>query len=117
TAYRGAGADAIFLAGIKTRQELEAIAAKLPPPILLGGTPPDLADTKTLARLGVRVALQPHLTFSSSVAAVYATLKQLREGAPPAAIRGIAPEALMKEISYSGEYRAAIEKFLTAPEG
>ncbi len=114
-AYRAAGVDAIFLAGLRTIEELEAIAANLPPPILLGGAPKGLGDRDTLARHGVRVALQPHLSFSAAMQAVFATLKALRDGTPPEAIGGAAPPSLMRDITREEEYRRAIESFLASP--
>ncbi|HWA78979.1 MAG TPA: isocitrate lyase/PEP mutase family protein, partial [Acetobacteraceae bacterium] len=93
-AYRAAGVDAVFFAGLRTREELAAIAAAVPPPILLGGAPPDLACRATLAAEGVRVSLQPHLTFSAAMSAAYATLKALREGADPRSLTGAIPPAL-----------------------
>jgi oxaloacetate decarboxylase len=115
-AYRAAGVDAIFFAGLHAAEELDAIAAALPPPILLGGTPPELADRALLAERGVRVSLQPHLSFSAAMTAVFATLQALRQGTPPKAIGGIAPPALMAEIAHENDYRQAIRTFLSAPE-
>ncbi|MGH7103197.1 MAG: isocitrate lyase/PEP mutase family protein [Acetobacteraceae bacterium] len=112
-AYRTAGVDAIFFTGLRSIAELEAIAAAIPPPILLGGTPAGLADRAALARLGVRIALQPHLSFTAAMAAVFATLKALREGTPPETITGVAPPSLMRSISRDEDYRAAIKAFLT----
>jgi carboxyvinyl-carboxyphosphonate phosphorylmutase len=111
-AYRAAGVDAIFFAGLCTIEELAAIAEAVPPPILLGGIPSDLADRASLAAHGVRVALQPHLSFSAAMQAVFATLKALREGAHPKSIPGTAPPALLGEIAREGEYDAAIERYL-----
>ena len=117
-AYRAAGVDAVFFAGLCRREELAAIAAAVPPPILLGGAPPDLADRAALAASGVRVSLQPHLTFSAAMQAVYATLKSLREGTPPAmisgSVAGLAAPALLAEVSRRGQYDAAIADFLTS---
>lgn len=113
-AYRAAGVDAIFLAGLRTAEELEAIAAEIPPPLLVGGTPPALADRTMLSGRGVRVALQPHLSFSAAMAAVYATLKSLREGSDPGAIGGMPTPSLMQEITRESDYRRAIGTFLTS---
>lgn len=111
-AYRAAGVDAIFFAGLRTMAELEAIAASVPPPIMLGGIPKGLADRSMLARHGVRVALQPHLSFAAAMQAVFTTLKALRDGTPPEAIGGVAPSSLMRELSRDDDYRAAAASFL-----
>jgi carboxyvinyl-carboxyphosphonate phosphorylmutase len=113
-AYRAAGVDAVFFAGLRTREELAAIAAAVPPPILLGGAPPDLACRATLAAEGVRVSLQPHLTFSAAMSAAYATLKALREGADPRSLTGAIPPALIAEIAREKDYEGAAARFLTA---
>ncbi len=113
-AYRAAGVDAIFFAGLRTREELAAIAAAVPPPILIGGAPPGFFDRPALAAAGVRVSLQPHLSYSAAMQAVYATLKALRDGAPPNSVGGTAPPALLAELAREGEYEAAIRSFLTS---
>ena len=113
-AYRAAGADAVFFAGLRTREELAAIAAAVPPPILLGGAPPDLADRATLAAHGVRVSLQPHLTLSAAMSAVHATLKALREGADPRSLACAASPSLLAGIAREKDYEGAIARFLTA---
>src|SRR3982075_3551148 len=43
-AYEAAGVDALFFTGLKTRAELEAIAAATTLPIVLGGLPEEMAD-------------------------------------------------------------------------
>jgi oxaloacetate decarboxylase len=113
-AYREAGVDALFFAGLRTREELAAIAEAVPPPILIGGTPPEFAERAWLAARGVRVSLQPHLTFSAAMEAVHAALKALRDGAPPKSVGGTASPALLAEVSRQSEYDAAIARFLTS---
>jgi carboxyvinyl-carboxyphosphonate phosphorylmutase len=84
TAYEAAGVDAIFLVGVKTRAELEAVAGAVSVPILLGGVGAELNDLDYLSARGVRICLQGHQPFMAAVNAVHATLKALREGTPPA---------------------------------
>ncbi|MCZ6510397.1 MAG: isocitrate lyase/PEP mutase family protein, partial [Alphaproteobacteria bacterium] len=48
-AYQEVGVDAIFLAGMKTRDELAAIAAEIDIPIMLGGASAELSDRAFLA--------------------------------------------------------------------
>src|ERR1700760_1143372 len=56
-AYQATGVDALFVTGIKTRIELEATAKATTLPIVLGGTPEDMADLGYLAGQRVRIAL------------------------------------------------------------
>src|ERR1700730_16244116 len=48
-AYEAAGVDALFFTGVKTRAELEAIAAATTLPIVLGGAPAEMSDLGYLA--------------------------------------------------------------------
>lgn len=79
-AYQAAGVDALFFTGIKSRAELEAIAAATDLPIVLGGSPEDMMDPVYLASQRVRIALQGHAPFAAATQAVFDTLKALREG-------------------------------------
>ncbi|PPR56113.1 MAG: Oxaloacetate decarboxylase, partial [Alphaproteobacteria bacterium MarineAlpha3_Bin6] len=59
-AYEAVGVDAIFFAGVKTREQLEELSASVHIPIFLGSTPEELADFDYLSANKVRVALQGH---------------------------------------------------------
>src|ERR1700681_4688443 len=59
-AYETTGVDALFFTGIKTRAELEAIAAATKLPIVLGGAPEEMSDLGYLRSQRVRIALQGH---------------------------------------------------------
>ena len=60
----------------------------------------------------MRIALQGHQPFSAAVQAVYATLKALREGTPPAKLAGIASPDLMARVLRDGEYTARTRDYL-----
>ncbi len=111
-AYSRTGVDAIFLVGVKTRPDLELIAAESDLPIIVGGTGPDLADTDYLASKGVRVALQGHQPFAAATQAIYQTMKHLREGGAPSALNTLASADLMKSVSRRDDYQRWIEEFL-----
>ncbi len=103
-AYEKAGVDGLFIAGGLTRDQLDALSGALRVPILLGGVPADLLDKPYLASRRVRIALQGHQPFAAAVQAVYATLKALRDGTPPAKLEGVAPAALMKQVLRGADY-------------
>ncbi len=111
-AYAAAGVDAMFFAGLKSKDEMDILADALDIPMVLGSTPPALADLDYLGKAGVRVALQGHLPFSAAVQAVYATLKALKEGEKPADIDGIASADLMKTVTRDADYRRWMTAFL-----
>ena len=103
-AYQDAGVDGIFLAGMKTRDDLAAIAAEIDLPIMLGGAGPELSDRAFLAANGVRIALQSHLPFSAAVGAVYEALKALREGTAPADIPHAGSPELLARVLRQDDY-------------
>jgi oxaloacetate decarboxylase len=111
-AYEATGVDALFIAGALTRQDLDAIAAEIKIPLMLGGVSGDLQDKDYLASRGVRIALQGHQPFSAAVKATYDTLKALREGTKPSALTGIAAPDLMAKVTREGDYKSWTEKFL-----
>jgi len=111
-AYEAVGVDALFFTGIKSRAELEAIAAATRLPIVLGGAPEELSDLDVLAGLRVRIALQGHAPIAAATQAVYATLKALREGTSPKQLQGLASAVLMGRVSREAETKARSGDFL-----
>ncbi len=92
------------MVGIKTRQELDTVAASIKLPLILGGVGKELRDLDYLAARGVRVCLQGHQPFAASVQALYQTMKALRDGAAPETLAGVANEALMSRVSRAADY-------------
>ena len=111
-AYAAAGVDALFFTGVRTRAQLEALAAGCRVPIVLGGVGADLNDRDYLGAQGVRISLQGHQPFMAAVAAVRETMKALREGTPPAKLTNIASTQLMQQVSRDGDYARWSESFL-----
>jgi len=111
-AYAETGVDALFFAGGMTREQLDAIAATVNLPLMLGSVGPDLQDRAYLASRNVRVALQGHQPFSAAVKAVYDTLKALREGVKPKDLTGIASADMMARVTREGDYKSWTDRFL-----
>ena len=111
-AYEAAGVDAIFLAGARTRAEVEAVAAEVKIPLMLGGTTGELTDRGFLAARNVRICLQGHAPFSAAVFAVHRTLKALRDGVPPGELENIASPELMRQVTRAGDYQQWTKDFL-----
>ncbi|HEY5130514.1 MAG TPA: isocitrate lyase/PEP mutase family protein [Bradyrhizobium sp.] len=111
-AYETTGVDALFFTGIRTRTELEAIAAATTLPIVLGGAPEEMADPNYLRDQRVRIALQGHAPFAAATQAVYETLKALREGLPPKQLKGLASSALTGRLTRDAEVKARSSAFL-----
>ena len=111
-AYEAAGVDAMFLTGIRTRAQVETIRATVGIPVILGAAGPEIADLDYLASNGVRICLQGHQPFMAAVEAVHATLKALREGTPPAELKGVASSELMQRVTRDGDYKRWTKDFL-----
>ena len=113
-AYQEAGVDALFLAGARSREEIQAVHAAVSLPLLLGGAGGDLADRAFLAANGVRIALQGHLPFQAAVKAVHDTLKALREGVAPADLGpNLASAELIDQVTRRADYDHWTQEFLS----
>ena len=111
-AYEATGVDALFFTGIKTRAELEAIAAATKLPIVLGGAPEEMNALDYLSGQRVRIALQGHAPFAAATQAVYETLKALREGASPKSLKGLASSELTGRAMRDADMKKRSAEFL-----
>jgi len=111
-AYEATGVDGLFLVGLKTRAELEAIATATTLPIVLGGFPEEMIDRDYLAGQRVRIALQGHAPFAAATQAIYETLKALRDGLPPKQLKGLASSELTGRVTRDADVKARSSEFL-----
>ncbi len=111
-AYEAAGADAIFILGIKNRADLEAVSTEISRPLIVAGSGPDFQDRGYLATQGVRICLQGHQPFAAATQAIYATMKALRDGTPPAALAGLAPKELRDATARATDYAEWVRRYL-----
>ena len=112
TAYQECGVDMIFLVGVKTRDQLEAVTEKVTLPIMLGGASPELVDKEYLASQGVRIALQTHKPIMAAVQATYDTLKALRDGVAAGDIDYFAKSDLMNQLTRADNYDKSMGSYL-----
>jgi carboxyvinyl-carboxyphosphonate phosphorylmutase len=110
-AYADCGVDALFLVGVRTREQLDAVAAAVGLPLMLGNTTPAIADLEYLGTRNVRVALQGHAPFMAALRAVHSAMKSLREGTPPGEIE-VAPPDLLKRVTRDADYERWLSEFL-----
>ena len=111
-AYEAVGVDAIFLVGVKSREELDKAAAAIKLPFILGSAGPDMMDLDYLSSRNVRICLQGHQPFSAAVQAVHDTLKALRDGTQPKDLKGVASADLMKRVTRDDDYQRWTKDFL-----
>ncbi len=111
-AYAEAGVDAVFLLGIETAAEVEAVAAAIPVPVVMEGKVWHSMSPEELSGRGVKVCLRGHPTLPAAVQAMHATLAALRDGVEPGELPGLAPKALMDGVTRSADYDRAIREFM-----
>ena len=111
-AYEKAGVDAIFLVGVRTRADLDAIAPAIKVPIILGTATPEMSDLSYLASRGVRVCLQGHQPIQAAIHAIYTTLKALRDGTAPKDLKGLPSADLVKRVTRADDYERWTKDYL-----
>ena len=115
-AYEAAGVDCIFLVGLGKREELDAVSSAIKLPIILGNAPKAMMDLDYLSARRVRICLQGHQPFAAAVEAVYQTLKALRDGTDPAALKGVASAERMAQVTRQADYDRFTREFLGGKE-
>ena len=111
-AYQETGIDAIFLIGIKQKQQLEVIASECKLPLFLGGAGADIMDLDYLASQGVSLCLQGHQPVMAAMQATYDTLKALREGTKPSVLNNHFDKDLIRQLSKVDVYDQWMQDFL-----
>jgi oxaloacetate decarboxylase len=111
-AYAAAGVDAFFFVGITDRAQLEAAAAAIDIPIIIGGGSPELSDIDYLAGRRVRVALQGHQPIMAAAQAVHDTMKALRDGVQPKDLKGVPAADFMAKATRDADYKGWTKEFL-----
>jgi carboxyvinyl-carboxyphosphonate phosphorylmutase len=111
-AYQAVGVDALFFTGVKTRGELEAIAAATTLPMVLGGLTEAMADWDFLSLQCVRIAVQGHAPIAAATQAVFDTLKAVREGASLKDLKNLASPDLVDRVTRAATVKQRAADFL-----
>ncbi len=111
-AYQATGVDALFFTGVKTRGELEAIAAATALPIILGGPSEEMTDWNFLGNQRVRIAVQGHAPIAAATEAVFETLKAIHQGARPKDLKGLASSDLIDQVTRAANVKLRGAEFL-----
>lgn len=108
-----AGADAVFLTGVKSGDQVQRVHQMTALPLVLGTIPQELQDREFLARNGVRVALQGHMPLRMVVKALEQTYQHLHAGRSPDDLEPLAATAeTMQRVLAQQDYRDWAEKYL-----
>ena len=105
-AYEALGVDALFVPGLKKREDVDRIAEAVKLPLILGGGSEAVADPQYLASRGVRIWLWGHQPFAAAVKAMFDTMTAIRGGATPGALAAAAPESLLRQFTAAADYEA-----------
>lgn len=111
-AYQETGVDALFLIGVTTREQLEAISEVASLPLILGGAGKEIMDLDYLGSMGVRICLQGHQPIMAAIQATYNTLSAMRAGTPTSELQGVADKSLIGKYSRNDQYDRWIDEFL-----
>ncbi len=103
-AYEAAGVDALFVPGLSTREQLDAISAAVKLPLVLAAAHASLSDTAYLASRRVKIRMAGHQPFSAAVQALHDTMKAVRDGATPAQLTGLASAQLMARVTRQSHF-------------
>lgn len=112
-AYQDAGVDALFMLGISTAEEIEALGAAFDVPLVMGGAL-KIMDRKVLAANGVRMCLTGHPVLPAAIRAMEEALLAIRDGRTPDR-PGSAD--LMRRATRAGDYDTWIADYLDSAKG
>jgi carboxyvinyl-carboxyphosphonate phosphorylmutase len=114
-AYEQAGADALFIPGLKKKEHLDRIFEAVHLPIVLGTSGPALLeDPHYLPSRGVRLWFNGHQHFTAAVQAIYQSVRAERQRFGCELPESIAPDALMALLSQSARHDHNTADFLGA---
>jgi oxaloacetate decarboxylase len=111
-AYETAGVDALMLPGLRTREELDRIAAATKLPLVIGGIPESMCDAEYLASRRGRLWSGGHHTFNVAVRALYDAMKAVHGGLLAPKLAGAATKDLMDTVTNATGYAACIKDFI-----
>jgi carboxyvinyl-carboxyphosphonate phosphorylmutase len=101
-AYSATGVDAIFIVGLETLEQLDAVHAATKLPIIVGSAPPSLKREELAAR-GARIVLQGHQPVAAAVKALRECYQHLISGGAPADLKSKIASAQEMETLTDGE--------------
>ena len=111
-AYAACGVDCIFIIGVETAEQVQAVrdASKLP---VIVGPGKTTAKREDFARAGARVLLQGHQPVAAAVKALHDVYAHLYGGGPPGDLKDkIASNKEMDALVFAGDYQQYMRDFL-----
>ena len=112
-AYQKAGVDALFMLGVSTAEQIQAMGQAFDVPLVMGGAL-KIMDAEALASHGVRMCLTGHPVLPAAVRAMEETLIAMREGRAPDRPGG---SELMRRATRADAYDGWIDDYLNGAKG
>ncbi len=111
-AYATTGIDAVFITGLETLEDFDAIRAAVKIPIIVGLAP--MLKREDLAARGVRLLLQGHQPVAAAVKALRDVYAHLYNGGAPAELKSlIASPDEMDRLVKGGQYQEWRRQYLS----
>ena len=113
-AYSQTGVEAIRLAGLRNRDQLEAVHQATPLPLTVLSPPADMVNDRALmAANGVRIVMAGNPAFAMAIQAIYDSFKHLKEGG---SVEDLAPREanaeLLRQVNRTDEFIELQERYL-----
>jgi carboxyvinyl-carboxyphosphonate phosphorylmutase len=111
-AYSDTGVDGIFIVGLETMEQIDAIHKATSLPIVLGNAPATL-KREDLAALGARILLQGHQPIFAVAKTLRETYEHLYKGGAPGDLRdNIFSPAEMDKVTAGDDHKRWIAEYL-----
>lgn len=110
--YSKEAACAVFISGVRSRADLDAVSEATHLPLVLGAVPEELQDNDYLAARRVRLYSLGHQPLRAGIQAVHDAMTMLRRGASADAPVRLASQETMDRLSRAADYRAWTKSYL-----
>ena len=111
-AYEATGVDGLFLVGLKTRDEVKAVASATRLPLALGISEGELADREFLSANRVKFSLQGQAPLLAGLRATHDALKELRAGVAAKDVKGQASPNLHRQVMREADHAVHMKAYL-----
>ena len=113
-AYSQTGVEVIRLAGLRNRDQLEAVHQATPLPLTVLSPPSDMVNDRAfMAANGVRIVIPGNPAFGMAIQAIYDSFKHLKEGG---SVEDLAPREanaeLLRQVNRTDEFIELQERYL-----
>jgi carboxyvinyl-carboxyphosphonate phosphorylmutase len=113
SAYEQDGVDAVFLSGVRTREDLQAARSALSLPIVVGAIAPALQQQELLREAGVSLWAQGNQPHYAALHAMRSAYQGILDGTSSGAIQGSAADPFVDATIEAPLYKQWTKEFLS----